>query len=112
MDKEAIAKRGNTLLKEYIQEAISRLDNELLANLNVSKIDGGKNKSDAKVFILKDNFDEKKVLSLLKKASGFIQRQGLISSGWVRFPRLLFYIDDSLEKHQKMDQLFEKIRQQ
>jgi ribosome-binding factor A len=104
------AKNSTNVLKDVVQEALSTLEDINLSSLTISSIDGSKNKSDVKVYIFFEDFDEKEILKRLKKASKMIMNNAFISSGWVHFPKLTFHIDHSFEKQKRIEELFAKIK--
>ncbi|VAY88097.1 Ribosome-binding factor A [hydrothermal vent metagenome] len=101
---------SNSTLKTIIQEAISSLEDTRIATLSVTSVDGSKNSSDVKVYILAEDFNHKDILKLFKKASKNITSYAFVSSGWVKFPRLSFYIDTTYDKQKRMEELFRKIK--
>ena len=101
---------NNTILQNLIQESIASLEDVKLSSISVSKVLGDKNSSDAKVYILHEDFDENEILKSLKKASNTIIGNAFISSGWVHFPKLTFFIDTSFDKQQRIEELFNKIK--
>ena len=102
--------KSNNALKLLVQEAISSLNNNKISTLTVSKVVGDKTYSDIKVYIFLEDFNQKEVLKELKKASITVKNIAFISSGWSYFPKITFILDNSYNKEQRMQKLFEKIK--
>lgn len=103
-------KNSSNVLKNLVQEAISSLKDTKLSSVSVSYVDGSKNKSDAKVYILAEKLHEKEILKSLKKASHSITTNAFLTSGWVHFPKLTFYVDTTYDKQNRMEFLFNQIK--
>ncbi|CAA6804939.1 MAG: Ribosome-binding factor A [uncultured Campylobacterales bacterium] len=107
--------KTESLLKEVISEAFGTLGDLELRGLCVTDVDCAKGKYDAKVYVDPMMFDERErvlILRKLKKAKGLLQEYCLSSEGWYRCPKLSFYFDDMLAHQNKMEKLFEKVREE
>ncbi len=112
MDKSIKLKRVESILRELIPEALSSLDDPLISNVAVLDVDCSRGKYDAKVYLdpsFTDKNEEKEILVHLKKASSYIENYCKQAEGWYRSPKMKFLFDHSLEKQNRMDELFEKI---
>lgn len=106
--------RLNSLLKEVITEVIRRdvhnpLVNEFVA---VSRVDISKDLRHAKVYIsmIGTEVEKKNTLEALQSGAGFIS---IIASKKVVmrfFPTLTFSIDDTVDKHMRIEELLKEIR--
>ena len=108
-------KRLNVLLKEVITEAIYEMKNRHLPSvITVTDVEVAKDLRTAKVFIslLGTEQEQKKILSILQEAHGFI---GMTASKKVTlryFPKLFFYLDKSLEKQMNLEVLMLRIQEE
>lgn len=105
--------RLNSLLREVLSEVIrDDVKNPHIHELlTVTQVDISKDLHNAKVYIsvIGTDQDKQATLSALKSAAGYI---AVVASKKVvmrYFPQLTFFIDDSVEKHYKIDQLINKI---
>lgn len=101
-----------SVLLELISEAMGQLGDERLRGLTVTEVVCSRGKSDATVYVYSDEYSEAewpKLLSQLKKSSGFIGRYCLAAEGWFKMPNLTFRFDDSFEKRLKMEALLSQI---
>ncbi len=109
--------RLNSLLKEVLSEVIHRnvknpkLDDKLIT---VTKVDISKDLQHAKIYIsvIGDDADKKEVFNTLKSASGFIS---VIASKKVvmhHFPKLKFFIDNSVDKHMRIEEVLSKVEEE
>ncbi len=113
MKKGLKEKRAASLLRELISEALGTLNDEKLRGLTVTDVDVKRGMYDAEVYIDKSIYtpeEQKEILKHLKRAASVIQGYCLESSGWFKCPKLHFKFDDSLERQQKIEELFEKIK--
>lgn len=113
MKKGLKEKRAASLLRELICEALGTLNDEKLKGLTVTEVDVKRGMYDAEVYIDKSIYspeEQKEILRHLKRASGIIQGYCLESSGWFKCPKLHFKFDESLENQQRIEELFEKIK--
>lgn len=107
--------RTASLLKELIPEALASLDDAYLKGLCVTDVECRRGRYDAFVYLDRMMFDEKEqayVLSHLKQVSGILEEFCRESANWYRAPKFHFKFDDSLEKQNHMDELFEKIEKE
>ena len=109
-------KRLNSLLREVLSEVIRKdVNNPKLSEFTtVAEVDITKDLQNAKVFISVIGTDEEKQASLkaLQSAAGFI---GVIASKKVvlrHFPTLTFRLDNSVDKHFKIEQALQKIHKE
>lgn len=105
--------RVDSLLKEVISEVI-RLDvkNPHIHELfTVTKVDVTNDLRSAVVYVSVIASDSEKATTLkaLKSASGFIGMSAAKKVTLRYFPQLTFKIDDSVEKHMKIDRLLQEI---
>jgi ribosome-binding factor A len=105
--------RLNSLLKEVIAEVIRRDVHNPLVNefVTVSRVDISKDLRHAKVYIsmIGTDADKLNTIEALQSAAGFI---GITASKKVVmrfFPALKFKIDDSVDKHMRIEELLKKI---
>lgn len=112
MDKSIKLQRTQSVLKQLIPEALATLNDEMLQGLCVIDVDCTRGKYDATVYIDQMMFDENEkryVLEHLKRVSRTLQNYCMQMEGWYRCPNLHFKFDDTLEKHNKIDALFEQV---
>jgi ribosome-binding factor A len=115
MGKSIKVQRKESLLKEIIPEALSQMNDGRIRGLNVVDVVCSRDGSDAKVYLEKSYLNEKEqrqALKQLKQARGYIQNYCLKSTGWYKVPNLSFTFDDLLERENKMEELFEKIKKE
>ncbi len=108
-------KRVESVLKELVPEALSTLNDEMLKGLCVTEVDCSRGKYDAVVYLDKTFINEeeqKYILSHLKKVHRYIENYCMQMEGWYRCPKMSFKFDDSLEKRNRMDELFSKIEKE
>lgn len=105
--------RLNSLLKEVISEVIRRDVNNPHVNelLTITRVDITRDLHFAKVYVSVIGTAEKKAetLSALKDAAGFIAIQSSRKVVMRYFPSLTFILDDSVEKHMRIEELLHKI---
>ena len=112
MDKSIKIKRVESILRELIPEALSSLSDPLISNVQVLDVDCSKGKYDAKVYLdpsFTNKDEEKEIIKHLNKASSYIQNYCKQAESWYRSPKFKFIFDHSLERQNRMDELFEKI---
>jgi len=105
--------RTESVLRELMGEAIGSLNDGVINSVTVTDVVCSRGKSDATVYIFDSGYDKsekKEILSRLKKASSAISAYCLAAEGWYKMPRLTFEFDESIEKIQKMEKIFEQIR--
>jgi ribosome-binding factor A len=115
MGKSIKVQRKESLLKEIIPEALSQMNDGRIRGLSVVDVVCSRDGSDAKVYLEKSYLNEKEqnqALRQLKQARGYIQNYCLKSTGWYKVPNLTFTFDDLLERENKMEELFEKIKKE
>jgi len=113
MGKSIKVQRKESLLKEIIPEVLSQMGDGRIRGLSVVDVVCSNDASDAKVYLEKSylNKDEQKTaLKKLKQANGYIKAQALKATGWYKVPNLTFTFDDLLERENKMEELFDKIK--
>jgi ribosome-binding factor A len=105
--------RINSLLQEVIAEVIRRdVNNPLVAKfVSVTRVDVSKDLRHAKVYIsvIGTDLEKKHTLDALQSAAGFI---AITSSKKVVlrfFPALRFVLDDSVDKHMRIEELLKEI---
>lgn len=106
--------RLNSLLKEVISEVI-RLQvrhpgvHELIT---VMSVDISKDLRHAKVYVsvIGTPEDKKKTIEALQSAAGFIAVNASKKVVMRYFPELLFRLDESVDKHMRIEEVLEEIR--
>jgi ribosome-binding factor A len=105
--------RLNSLLKEVISEVIKRdVRNPHVTELvTVTRVHISKDLHYAKVFISVIGTEQDKVetIDALNSAAGFIAVQSSQKVVMRYFPELTFKLDDSVEKHMRIEELLGKI---
>lgn len=105
--------RLNSLLKEVISDIIRRDVRNPHVNelLTVTRVDIAKDLHHAKVYISVIGTAEQKeeTLKALQSAAGFIAVQSSREVVMRYFPALSFKLDDSVEKHMRIEDLLSKI---
>jgi ribosome-binding factor A len=105
--------RLNSLLKEVISEVIRKeVRNPLVSELfTVTRVAISKDLRHAKVYISVIGTKEQKEQTVveLNRSSGFIARLSSKKVVLRYFPDLVFYLDDSLEKHMRIEDLLSEI---
>lgn len=111
--KSVNLQRTESLLMELIPEALSELNDERLVSIPITAVDCKNGKYDAIVYFDGSDYTpkEREVLSqLLKKASGSIRSYVLSATNWYKCPDFKFVHDDSLEKSNRLEELFAQIK--
>jgi len=111
--KSIKVQRKESILKEIIPEALSQMNDNRINSLSVVDVVCSRDGSDAKVYLEKSYLNEKEqreALKQLKQARRYIQNYCLKSTGWFKVPNLSFTFDDLLERENKMEELFKKIK--
>lgn len=105
--------RLNSLLKEVISEVIMRdVRNPHVATLvTVTRVDISSDLHYAKVFIsvIGSQAEKDETLAALQSGAGFIAVNASKKVVMRYFPALTFKLDDSVDKHMRIDALLEKI---
>lgn len=108
--------RLNSLLKEVISEVIKKeVRNPHVKELiTVTRVQISKDLRHAKVFISVIGSEQEKVetISALNSAAGFIAIQSSQKVVIRYFPELKFKLDDSVEKHMRIEELLDKINKE
>jgi len=109
--------RLNSLLKEVLSEVIRRnVKNPKLEGklISITKVDISKDLQHAKIYIsvIGNDADKEVVLQTLKSASGFISMTASKKVVMHHFPQLKFYIDDSVDKHMRIDEVLTKLEEE
>lgn len=108
--------RLNSLLKEVISEVIKRdVRNPHVAELiTVTRVEITKDLHYAKVYISVIGTDEQKkeTLTALQSAAGFIAVNSSQKVVMRYFPELTFKLDDSVEKHMRIEELLYKVNRE
>ncbi len=105
-------KRTESILKELIPEALSTLNDNRLHEITVLDVKCSRGRSDAKVYLDPDYYDEKEqalLLKQLKKARPIIEDYCMKDQGWFKCPKLAFEFDEHFQKTQRIEELFKKI---
>ncbi len=108
-------KRTESILKELVPEALATLNDNRLHEINVVEVKCSKGRSDAKVYLDPDCYDEKEqavLLKQLKKARPIIEDFCMKDQGWFRCPKLAFEFDEHFQKTQRIEELFKKIEKE
>ncbi len=111
-DKSIKLQRTQSVLKQLIPEALSTLNDTILQGLCVIDVECTRGKYDATVYLDKMMFDEAEkryVLEHLRRVSRTLQNYCMQSEGWYRCPNFHFKFDETLEKQNQMDALFEQV---
>lgn len=108
--------RLNSLLKEVISDVIKRqVKNPLVAELTtVTRVDITKDLKHAKVYVsvIGDEHVQKKTLEALTSAAGFIAVNSSKEVVMRFFPALHFYLDDSVDKHMRIEEILKEIHEE
>ena len=108
--------RLNSLLKEVISEVIRReVRNPHVAELvAVTRVQISKDLRHAKVYISIMGSEQQKVetLAALSSAAGFIAIQASHEVVMRYFPELTFKLDDSVEKHMRIEEVLGEIHKE
>jgi ribosome-binding factor A len=105
--------RVNSLLVEVISEVVMReiKDPRLPSLITITRVEVAPDLRTAKVYFSLIGPDKDKLLALklLQDAAGYIASSASKKVVLRFFPKLTFNIDDTLEKHQRIDTLLRKI---
>jgi ribosome-binding factor A len=107
--------RAQNALYERLCEAIASLNDEELASLSALEAVLSRDKKDATALIDASGIspnDRPRLLSKLKKASGYLSGYIATAQGWRQAPALHFRFDDSLENAARLDEIFARIRKE
>ena len=111
-DKSINLQRTESLLMELIPEALSALNDNRINSLPITEVDCRNGKYDAKVYFDGSDYDNaqlKIIRGLLKKSSSRIKAHCLNATGWYKCPEFTFEKDNSIEKRNRMEDLFAQI---
>jgi ribosome-binding factor A len=100
---------------ELVPEALSELNDSRINSITITAIDCKQGKYDATVYYDATDFEDRElpgINSALTKASGHIKSYCLGATGWYKCPNFKFVADKSLEKSNRIDELFEKIKKE
>ncbi len=107
--------RLNSLLKEVLAEVIRRdVDNPDVDDfVTVTRVDITRDLRHAKVYIstIKPAAEKKKTVDALQAAAGFIAVTASKKVCMRYFPELRFFIDDTVDKVMRIDEVLTKIHQ-
>jgi ribosome-binding factor A len=105
--------RVNSLLVEVIAEVVMRevKDPRIPGLITITRVEISPDLRQAKVFfsVIGDEKTKKLTLQILQEAAGYIAITASKKVVLKYFPQLTFKIDDTLEKHQRIDDLLKKI---
>lgn len=105
--------RVNSLLVEVIAEVVMRevKDPRIPGLITITRVETSPDLRQAKVFfsIIGSEKEKKTALQVLQEAAGFISLTASKKVVLRFFPQLTFKIDDTIEKHQRIDDLLKKI---
>jgi len=108
--------RLNSLLKEVISDIIRREVRNPHVNelVTVTRVDITKDLHFAKVYIsvIGSEQQKKDTLAALQSAAGFVAVQASKQVVMRYFPALTFKLDDSVEKHMRIEELLGKIAEE
>jgi ribosome-binding factor A len=105
-------KRTESVLLELIPQALGKMNDKRLHELNIVEVVCSRGKSDAKVYINPNELTEQEkrdYLKLLRKARPIVETYCLKDQGWYRCPKFTFEFDEQLAKTQKLEDLFKQI---
>jgi ribosome-binding factor A len=106
--------RLNSLLREVVSDVIHReiYECDRFQFVSVTRVEITADLHQAKVFLSFISQDQKVRKDLLAELQGVAGAVGAIASKRVRlrfFPHLTFHVDDSVEKHQQIDRLIDRV---
>ncbi len=104
--------KAQSILQEALQEALFDLEDTRLKNIAVTRVECTRGREMAKVFLDENSLGDmatKDALKLLKKASGAIRANLQTQLSWYKTPNLVFEIDDSLGKINRLEEIFKNI---
>lgn len=108
--------RLNSLLKEVISEVIRKeVSNPHVSTLTtITKVEVSKDLHHARVYfsVIGSEEEKQQTLEALQSASGYI---AVLSSKQVvlrHFPNLTFKVDDSVDKHMRIDSILKDIQEE
>lgn len=108
--------RLNSLLKEVISETIKKdAKNPHISELiSITRVSVTKDLHHAKVYVsvIGDKKVKDDTIAALNSASGFIAVNSSKKVTMHYFPDLVFMLDDSVEKHMRIEELLKKIKEE
>lgn len=108
--------RLNSLLKEVISEVIRKEVRNPHVNelMTVTRVQISKDLRHAKVFVsvIGSEQDKFETIEALNSAAGFIAVQSSQKVVMRYFPELVFKLDDSVDKHMRIEELLNQITQE
>jgi len=108
--------RLNSLLKEVISDVIRKdvRNPHVAALITVTRVDISKDLHHAKVYIsvLGSETEKAETIEALTKAAGFIAVNSSKQVVMRYFPDLSFVLDDSVDKHMRIENLLNKISEE
>ncbi len=106
-------KRLNSLLREVLSEVIrNEVKNPAISSLTtVTEVDVSKDLENAKVFIsvIETPIKKQETMQALESASGYITMLASKKVSLRHFPSLVFKLDDSYDRYNKIEELLKKI---
>lgn len=114
-EKSVKLQRTESLLKEVIPEALSTLSDTRLNSLGVVEVDCSKGKYHAEVYLdapFATPEEKREILRQLRLAEGTIRDHCLSATGWFKCPRFHFNFDDSTDKANRLDAIFEQLKKE
>jgi ribosome-binding factor A len=112
-EKTVKIKRTESLLEELIPEALSAMVDSRVKSVAVTEVDCSKGKYDAIVYVYESGLTDREkdeILNQLRKVSSKIKSYCLASTGWYKCPNFTFRFDENVEKVNRMEELFDKIK--
>jgi ribosome-binding factor A len=112
-EKSIKLQKTESLLKELIPEALGTFSDFRINSLTVTEVDCSKGKYDAIVYIYDSSLtpaEEQETLKQLRKITGAIKTYCLNATNWYKFPELKFKFDRQVEKTNRLEELFQKIK--
>ncbi|MCB1112010.1 MAG: 30S ribosome-binding factor RbfA [Chlamydiales bacterium] len=108
--------RLNSLLREVISDVIRRdVKNQMLTQLlTVTRVDISKDLRHAKVYVsvIGSDAEKNETIAILQAASGFIAVSSSKKVVMRHFPELLFRLDDSVDKHMRVEELLKQVNEE
>jgi len=105
--------KTESLLMELIPEALSELNDTRINSLSITSVDCKAGKYDAAVYFDGSDYsnqEQKQIIKLLNKTSGRIKSYVLAATSWYKCPNFKFSADNSLEKTNRIEELFAQIK--
>jgi ribosome-binding factor A len=112
-EKSVKIKKTESLLAELIPEALSAMVDSRVKSITVTEVVCSKGKSDADVYVYESGLsdrEQEEILNQLKKVSSKVKSYCLASTGWYKCPNFTFRFDKNVEKINRMEELFAKIK--